>query len=144
MTRFVGVLSVVLLVGQTAPASRTLFSTGSVALVGSPSATAPALATASSGAKLNIGTCANGWCEVTGLFVAERSLSATQPVAAAGLVAPPVGSTYENSAGARVPSPVRTDAPPVGATAQCRDGSYSFSRTRSGTCSGHGGVARWF
>jgi hypothetical protein len=32
---------------------------------------------------------------------------------------------------------------PAGATARCRDGTYSFSRTRSGTCSHHGGVARW-
>ena len=32
---------------------------------------------------------------------------------------------------------------PSGATAQCRDGSYSFSEHRSGTCSHHGGVAKW-
>jgi len=30
-----------------------------------------------------------------------------------------------------------------GATAQCNDGSYSYSQHRSGTCSRHGGVARW-
>jgi hypothetical protein len=36
----------------------------------------------------------------------------------------------------------RAFAPP-GATAQCRDGSYSFSQTHSGTCSHHGGVAAW-
>lgn len=35
------------------------------------------------------------------------------------------------------------NAPPAGATAQCRDGSYSFSQHRRGTCSHHGGVARW-
>jgi hypothetical protein len=34
------------------------------------------------------------------------------------------------------------DAPP-GATARCSDGTYSFSTTRSGTCSHHGGVAVW-
>ena len=28
-------------------------------------------------------------------------------------------------------------------TAKCRDGSFSHSTTRSGTCSGHGGVAEW-
>ena len=32
---------------------------------------------------------------------------------------------------------------PPGATAQCRDGTYSFSLHHSGTCSHHGGVARW-
>lgn len=35
------------------------------------------------------------------------------------------------------------NAPPAGATAQCRDGTYSFSQHRQGTCSHHGGVARW-
>jgi hypothetical protein len=34
-------------------------------------------------------------------------------------------------------------APPPGATARCRDGTYSFSQHRSGTCSHHGGVAVW-
>ena len=34
-------------------------------------------------------------------------------------------------------------APPPGATALCRDGTYSFSQTHSGTCSHHGGVAQW-
>jgi Protein of unknown function (DUF3761) len=29
------------------------------------------------------------------------------------------------------------------ATAQCQDGTYSYSQHRSGTCSRHGGVARW-
>jgi len=28
-------------------------------------------------------------------------------------------------------------------TALCRDGSYSYSAHQSGTCSWHGGVARW-
>ena len=32
---------------------------------------------------------------------------------------------------------------PNGATARCRDGTYSFSKHRSGTCSHHGGVATW-
>ncbi|SDN91947.1 Protein of unknown function [Methylobacterium phyllostachyos] len=32
---------------------------------------------------------------------------------------------------------------PEGASAKCRDGTWSFSHTRSGTCSRHGGVERW-
>lgn len=36
-----------------------------------------------------------------------------------------------------------TDIVPAGATAQCNDGTYSFSRSRRGTCSHHNGVARW-
>jgi len=34
-------------------------------------------------------------------------------------------------------------AAPPGATARCNDATYSFSQTRSGTCSHHGGVAQW-
>lgn len=31
----------------------------------------------------------------------------------------------------------------IGASAECKDGTYSASKTRRGTCSGHGGVKRW-
>jgi uncharacterized protein YgiM (DUF1202 family) len=57
----------------------------------------------------------------------------------------PIGSVnyYTNSRGQRVQSPTRYNQPPAGATALCRDGTYSFSRNRRGTCSGHGGVAKW-
>jgi septum formation inhibitor MinC len=48
--------------------------------------------------------------------------------------------TYVNSAGNTVQSPNNI---PAGATARCRDGSYSHSQSRSGTCSSHGGVATW-
>jgi uncharacterized protein DUF3761 len=50
---------------------------------------------------------------------------------------------YRNSDGVCVHRPVSSDTAPPGATAQCRDGTYSFSQHRSGTCSGHGGVAQW-
>jgi hypothetical protein len=51
--------------------------------------------------------------------------------------------TYENSAGNIVCNPYESPTQPAGATAQCEDGTYSFSESRSGTCSDHGGVARW-
>lgn len=51
--------------------------------------------------------------------------------------------TYVNSAGNIVCSPESAPSAPAGATAQCRDGTYSFSATHSGTCSHHGGVAVW-
>jgi len=47
---------------------------------------------------------------------------------------------YINSQGNCVQSP---GSSPVGATARCRDGTYSYSQSRSGTCSHHGGVAEW-
>jgi hypothetical protein len=51
--------------------------------------------------------------------------------------------TYVNSRGQTVKRPASCASAPQGATAQCRDGTYSFSRSRRGTCSHHGGVAKW-
>ena len=51
--------------------------------------------------------------------------------------------TYLNTRGRCVHRPVRANSAPAGATAKCRDGSYSFSQSRRGTCSWHGGVAQW-
>jgi hypothetical protein len=53
--------------------------------------------------------------------------------------------SYVNRDGVVVHDPAHTvsGAVPPGASAQCRDGSYSFSLHHSGTCSHHGGVARW-
>ena len=50
---------------------------------------------------------------------------------------------YLNSSGNCVHRPEQAKRPPEGATAQCRDGTYSFSQHRQGTCSHHGGVAAW-
>lgn len=53
----------------------------------------------------------------------------------------PVSSKKTN---ASVPvSNVTNNTPPDGATALCRDGTYSFSKNHKGTCSWHGGVAKW-
>jgi hypothetical protein len=42
---------------------------------------------------------------------------------------------------AQAPTPGR---PPAGATARCKDGSFSTTpKGRPGACSGHGGVAEW-
>ncbi|AHI63150.1 DUF3761 domain-containing protein [Burkholderia thailandensis] len=53
--------------------------------------------------------------------------------------------TYRNRDGETVHAPAHSKSGrvPEGATARCRDGAYSFSRHRRGTCSGHGGVAAW-
>ncbi len=45
--------------------------------------------------------------------------------------------------GLALPQVAVGDSPPPGATARCKDGTYSFSQTRQGTCSHHGGVAEW-
>ncbi|TDN45175.1 surface rod structure-forming protein G [Curtobacterium flaccumfaciens] len=51
--------------------------------------------------------------------------------------------SYVNSAGNTICRPQAAESAPSGATAKCGDGTYSFSQSRSGTCSRHGGVAAW-
>lgn len=52
---------------------------------------------------------------------------------------------YRSSNDVCVHRPVKaqTTLVPNNAIAQCHDGSYSFSQHRQGTCSHHGGVAKW-
>jgi hypothetical protein len=67
----------------------------------------------------------------------------TAPATASGSCA---ADYYRNSYGVCVHRPVKSNGSsgvPQGATAQCRDGSYSFSQHRRGTCSHHGRVAKW-
>jgi hypothetical protein len=83
--------------------------------------------------------------------VLQSDLVTTQPVTqvttVGTYVAPAMPScsngTYVNSAGATVCRPEAAPSAPVGATAKCSDGTYSFSQSRRGTCSSHGGVAAW-
>ncbi len=53
---------------------------------------------------------------------------------------------YENVDDNQVHSPAYSadSSIPAGASAQCGDGTYSFSQNRKGTCSHHGGVAQWY
>jgi len=52
---------------------------------------------------------------------------------------------YKTRDGREVHAPAKSigNVVPAGASAQCRDGSYSFSQHRRGTCSHHGGVEAW-
>ena len=81
----------------------------------------------------------------TATTVARTTMTTTAvvrtTVAAQPLSCP--NGTYTNTAGNEVCRPYDAPTAPAGASAQCRDGTYSFSQTRSGTCSGHGGVSQW-
>ena len=45
--------------------------------------------------------------------------------------------------GLAAPALLLAQAAPAGATAKCKDGSYSTSKSRSGACAKHGGVTEW-
>ena len=86
-----------------------------------------------------------GWIHASTIALLRPAESTPTSTPRPRVVAPSVsGRSYVNVDGVRVPSPVFTDKKPAGATAHCRDGSYSFSQHRQGTCSHHGGVAQWF
>jgi len=56
------------------------------------------------------------------------------------------GGFWSKMAGRSARPPERTTAKKSGntaPTAQCKDGSTSYSEHHSGTCSGHGGVEKW-
>jgi hypothetical protein len=69
---------------------------------------------------------------------AAAPAAAAAPVAKAAVpAAAPAATSTTTGSGAGVSS----DA--TGAIAQCKDGSYSHSKSRRGACSRHGGVAKW-
>jgi uncharacterized protein YraI len=139
-----GALPAALLPAQAPPSAQdTLaYTTATVRLREKPLATARALAVLRQGTPVRLYDCSEGWCRVVvsklAGYVLEEFLTAQpQPIAQ--------GRGYINSQGVWVPSPTRTadGQPPAGATAKCRDGTFSFSQSRRGTCSHHGGVAEW-
>ena len=98
---------------------------------------------------------------VAWLVIAVASVVAKPPAPAASVASAPTRTAtqssqpkeselveqghYINSSGNVVHAHAHstTGATPAGASAQCRDGTYSFSQHHRGTCSHHGGVAIW-
>jgi hypothetical protein len=78
---------------------------------------------------------ANGACSGHGgLQKASPGTTGAMTKAAADTAEPPVKLT---------PSAATGTVPPAGATAQCKDGSYSKSKSHSRACSKRGGVSNW-
>ena len=91
----------------------------------------------------NYNNCLHGYagCDRSTLTESEKAIVASRSTTPAVPQSPP--HYYTNKDGQRVQSPTYYDKTPSGATAQCRDGTYSFSQHHQGTCSHHGGVAKW-
>lgn len=72
-------------------------------------------------------------------------LKSTTPAAAA-VPAPAAMSAPVPKAAKATPTAMSmpaSGAMPAGATGQCKDGTYTMSKTHSGACSHHKGVAKW-
>lgn len=101
------------------------------------------------GETVDITECDGDWClvqygENTGYVFKKLLRTGTaQEISTPAPTATSPVHYYTNSRGNTVQSPTQYSSQPAGASAQCRDGSYSFSQSRRGTCSHHGGVARW-
>ena len=97
------------------------------------------------GNSIQVIDCNNTWCEVTYNdftgYVSSKLITHdtnSDDVNEDGTV-----KYYTNHDGNRIQSPTHYEAAPEGATAVCGDGTYSFSASRRGTCSHHGGVRKW-
>jgi len=111
-------------------------------LYASPSAKSAWLAALPAGVAVEVSFCSKTWCSATWSgkhgWIAYHDLRPTKSRQQS------TSRGYINSDGEWVPSPqFSPNGPPPGASAQCNDGTYSFSKHRSGTCSHHGGVRQW-
>ena len=113
-------------------------------------ASSPVVAALPKGVSVNVPKdCDCNWILITYQgkigYVSSRYLSNSQPLLQdqGSITSGKHAKHYTNSEGERVQSPTSYNAAPAGATALCRDGTYSFSQHHRGTCSHHGGVARW-
>ena len=136
-------LSASVLAAQAKLTDTTAYTTGAVSLRAKPDPKSRSLARLAAESPVHVSSCESGWCQVE-----VKDLSGYLPRTALSLDPNGTfveGAGYTNSQGEKVRSPTRTadNQPPAGATAQCRDGTYSFSQSRRGTCSRHGGVAKW-
>jgi uncharacterized protein YraI len=114
-----------------------------------PSRNSEVVSTIPAVSMVSIEGCQGGWCNVYYLrnngYVKEAYLIREKPNSSANHRVRSISPNryYTNSVGERVQSPTYYNNTPSGATAVCNDGTYSFSRSRRGTCSHHGGVRRW-
>jgi Protein of unknown function (DUF3761) len=76
--------------------------------------------------------------------VASATAPAAKPAAMAMPAAKPaMAMTAAKPVKAVAAMPVSTAGAPAGATGVCNDGTFTMSKTHSGACSHHKGVAKW-
>lgn len=69
--------------------------------------------------------------------------AATEPATPAAAPAPAAASKAAPAAAAPKAAATAGNTDPTGATAKCKDGTYSKSKSHTGACSHHGGVAEF-
>jgi hypothetical protein len=76
--------------------------------------------------------------------VQKATAAAPAPAAAPAAETAPAATAAKSATATRsAPTTTAGNTDPTGATAKCKDGTYSKSQHRSGTCSSHGGVDTW-
>ncbi|MEJ2668459.1 MAG: DUF3761 domain-containing protein [Deinococcales bacterium] len=87
---------------------------------------------------------AHGWMEVHPAWIVngQGTISYTLSAAAASVQAGVCGNGDTDCTLTRSP-PTSTHTWPAGATAECKDGTFSYSQHHRGACSRHGGVLAW-
>jgi hypothetical protein len=117
---------------------------GTSAAPAAPAAAAPAAAPAAPATPAASGatsTCKDG---TTSTSTGKGTCSGHGGVQKAGTSAASAAPAAAAPAAAKsAPTAPASNTDPTGATAKCKDGTYSKSQHRSGTCSSHGGVAQW-
>lgn len=83
-------------------------------------------------------------------YINGRYLSNKKPLLKQNKVRNTLSKSYRTtrnnvkSTGRRYKKNTKYNSQPVGVTALCNDGTYSYSQSRRGTCSHHGGVRVWY
>lgn len=81
--------------------------------------------------------------DAKGKFIKCPTAGATTTTTTTSVSAPPTRSTTTTTTTTTTVPRGSSVGAPAGATAKCKDGTYSMSKTHSGSCSHHGGVAAW-
>jgi hypothetical protein len=112
-----------------------------------PAAEAPAAPAPASASNAATVTCKDGTTSAAG----RGACSHHGGIAKAGETAPPKKAAPARAEAPAAPAPASAapkdttgkNTDPTGATAKCKDGTFSHSPRHTGTCSHHGGVGEW-